>query len=72
VADAEHGRPGEPLAHQPIEARLRRLVHCRSRLIEEEPVGLLDEGDALLLAGGELERPVADVVEPPTPGSQAE
>ena len=69
MADAEHRRLREPLAHQPIEARLRRLVHRRGRLVEKEPVGLLDqgprEGDALLLAGGELERPVVGLVEPP-------
>ena len=63
MAHAEHRRPREPLAHQPIEPCLRRLVHRRGRLVEKEPVGLLDqgsrEGDALLLAGGELERPVA-------------
>jgi hypothetical protein len=69
VAHAEHGRARELLAHQLIEARLGRLVHRRGRLVEEEPVGLLDEsageGDALLLARGELERPVAGLVEPP-------
>ena len=55
MAHAEYGRPREPLAHQSIEPRLRGLVHRRGRLIEEEPIGLLDErageGDALLLAG---------------------
>jgi hypothetical protein len=39
---------------------LRWLVNRRRCLIEKEPIGLLDqrssEGDALLLAGGELER----------------
>ena len=67
MADAEHRRLGKPLAHQPIEARLRRLVHRRSRLVEKEPLGLLDqgprEGDALLLAGGKPKRPVGGVVE---------
>ncbi len=55
MAHAEHGRPREPLAHQPIEARLRGIVHRRGRLVEKEPVRLLHqgprEGDALLLAG---------------------
>src|SRR6267142_2199335 len=74
MADAEHRRLREPLAHQPIESRLRRLVQRRGRLVQKEPVGLLDqgsrEGHALLLAGGELERPVGDLVE--TPGELLE
>src|SRR2546425_1009781 len=69
MAHAEHGRRREPLAHQLVEARLRRLIHRRGRLVEEQPVGFLDEGagksDPLLLAGGELERPVSGLVEPP-------
>ena len=67
MADAEYRRPREPLAHQSIEPCLRRLVNRRGRLVEKEPIGLLDqrssEGDALLLARGELERPMANFVE---------
>jgi hypothetical protein len=69
MADAEHGRLCEPFAQQPIEVRLRCLIHRRGRLVEEEPVGLLDEdpceGNALLLARGELERPARGLVEAP-------
>src|SRR5215470_898175 len=68
MADAEQRRLWELLAHQPIKVRLRLLVQRRGRLIEKEPVGLLDqgprEGDSLLLAGGKLERPVDGLVEP--------
>jgi hypothetical protein len=56
MAHAEYGRVLKPLAHQSIQARLRSVVHRRGRLIEEEPVGLLDEcaskGYALLFTGG--------------------
>src|SRR5262245_49901185 len=69
MADAEHGRSTEPLAHQLIETGLRRLVHRRGRLVEKEPFGLLDqgpgEGHALLLARGELKRPVRGLMQPP-------
>jgi hypothetical protein len=69
MADAEHRRLCEPREHQLIEARLRRLVHRGGRLVEEEPVGLLDqdprESDPLLLARGELERPARGLVEAP-------
>src|SRR6185295_11109818 len=68
MADAEYRRLREPLAHQLIQARLRPLVDRRGRLVEKEPVGLLDqgprEGQSLLLAGGELECPVGGLVEP--------
>jgi hypothetical protein len=60
MAHTEYRRSREPLAHQSIKPCLRSLVNRRSRLVEKEPIGLLDqrssEGDALLLAGGELER----------------
>ena len=60
MAHTEYGRPREPLAHQSIEPCLRSLINRRRCLVEKEPIGLLDqrssEGDALLLAGGELER----------------
>ena len=68
MTDAEHSRVGKPLAHQSIQTRLRSLVHCRGRLIKEEPLGLLHQragkGDALLFAGGKLERPMASLAEP--------
>src|SRR5262245_24700955 len=67
MADAEQRRLGKPLAHQPIEAGLRRLVHRRGRLVEKEPLRLLDqragEGDALLLSGREPESPVGGLIE---------
>src|SRR6267378_1621795 len=67
VADAEQGRAWEPLAHEMIEARFGRLVQRGGRLVEEKPVGLLDENpcesDALLLAWRQLLRPVAILVE---------
>jgi hypothetical protein len=43
MAHAEDGCLRESLAHQPIEARLRSLVHGRGGFIEKEPVGLLDK-----------------------------
>ena len=65
---AEHGGSGEPRAQQPIEMVFRRLVHGRGRLVEEEPIGPLDErvrkGDALLLTGRQPQRSVAGLVEP--------
>jgi hypothetical protein len=67
IAYTEYCRSSEPLAHQLIEARLRSLIHHSGRFVEEEPIELLDqrssEGDALLLAGRELERPMANLVE---------
>ncbi len=64
MTDAEHSRVGKPLAQQSIQTRLRSLVHCRGRLIKEEPLGLLHQragkSDALLFAGGKLERPMAE------------
>src|SRR5262245_50661743 len=67
MAHAEYGRLREPLAHQSIEPRLRSLVNRRGRLIKEEQIGLLHErareGDALLLAGGKLERPMTSLTE---------
>ena len=69
MAHAEYRRSREPLAHQSIQPRLRSLVNRRGRLVKEEPIGLLHErageGDALLLAGGKLERPMASLAEPP-------
>ncbi len=68
MADTEYRRVRKPLAQQSIQTRLRSLVHCRGRLIKEEPIGLLDQrsgkGDALLFAGGKLERPMASLAEP--------
>ena len=68
MAHTEHGRPREPLAHQPVEAALRSLIHRRGRLIEEEPIRLLNEraskGDASLFARGKSKRPMAGRVEP--------
>ena len=53
MAYAEYSRAGKPLAHQSIQTRFRGLVHCRGRLIKEEPLGLLHQraskGDPLLL-----------------------
>ena len=55
VADADHGGSRESLLHEGVESLLRRLVHRRGLLVEEQPVGLLDKragkGDALLLTG---------------------
>src|SRR2546428_12318033 len=68
VAHAEQGDLREPLAQEPVEARLGRLVQRRGRLVEEEPVRLLDkgarEGDPLLLARREPQRPVVGSIEP--------
>ncbi len=68
MAHAEYRRSREPLAHQSIKTRLRSLVNRRGCLVEEEPIGLLHQraskGDALLFAGGKLERPMASLVEP--------
>ena len=67
MADAEQRRLGETLAQQSIETRLRGLVDRRGRFVEEESLGLLHErpreGDALLLAGREPQRPVSGLVE---------
>jgi hypothetical protein len=61
MAHTEYRRSREPFAHQSIKPCFGGLVNRRSRLVEKEPIGFLDqrssEGDALLLAGGELERP---------------
>src|SRR5688572_29993935 len=69
MAYAEYGCAGKPLAHESIETRLRGLVHRRGRLIEEQPLRLLHQragkGDALLFAGGKLQRPMASLIEPP-------
>src|SRR5437899_11956987 len=43
VAHAEQGDVGEPLAQEPVEPCFGRLVQCRGRLVEEEPVGFLDK-----------------------------
>src|SRR5262245_17857372 len=55
VADADHRGRGEAFLDQRVEALLRVFIHGRGRLVEAEPVWLLDqgagEGDALLLAG---------------------
>jgi hypothetical protein len=69
MAYAEYGGVPKPFAQQSIKACLCRLVNRRSCLIEEEPIRLLHQragkGNALLLAGGELERPMANLVESP-------
>ena len=61
MAHTEYRRSREPFAHQSIKPCFGGLVNRRGRLVEKEPIGFLDqrssEGDALLLAGGELERP---------------
>jgi hypothetical protein len=55
--------------YQSIKPCLCSLVNRRGRLVEKEPIGFLNqrsrEGDALLLAWRELERPMADLVESP-------
>src|SRR5262249_34026078 len=67
MADAEDRRLRQPLAQQSIETRFGRLVERRGRLVEKEPLGLLDqgarEGNTLLLARGELKRPVRALVQ---------
>ena len=69
MAYTEYRRPRKPFAHQSIEPRLGSLVHRGGCLIKEEPIWFLNqrasEGDALLLAGRELERPMAGLAEPP-------
>ena len=62
MAHTEYRRSREPFAHQSIEPCLRSLVNRRCRLVEKEPIGLLDqrssEGDALLLAGESWSAPM--------------
>jgi hypothetical protein len=69
MAYAEYSRAPKPVAHQSIEARLSLLVDRRSRLIEEELVGLLHErarkSDALLFTRGKLQCPMAGLAEAP-------
>src|SRR5262249_60952515 len=76
MAAAEARRLRQALARQSIEARLGRLVERRGRLVEKEPLGLLDqgarEGDALLLARGELKRPVRVLVQAPAELAEAD
>jgi hypothetical protein len=59
VAYAEQGRSREAIAHETVEARFGRLVDCRGRFVEKQPIGFLYEGagkgNALLLTGRELE-----------------
>ena len=61
MAHTEYRRSREPFAHQSIKPCLRGLVNRRSRLVEKEPIGFLDqrssEGDALLLARGRVGAP---------------
>jgi len=69
MSDTEYSRAAQPFAHQSIEPRLGLLVDRRSSLVEEEPIGSLDqrsgECDALLFAGRKLQRPMAGLAEPP-------
>src|SRR5215831_7101751 len=67
VADADHCGRGEAFLDQGVEALLRVFIHGGGRLVEEEPVWLLDqragESNPLLLARRELHRPVLALVE---------
>jgi hypothetical protein len=68
VTYAEERRSREPIAQQVIKARFRWLVHRGGRFVEEQPIRLLHEsageGNALLLTGRKLKRPMAVLVEP--------
>src|SRR5262245_44962080 len=59
MTHAEERRPGEALTQQVIEACLCHFVHRGGRFVEKKPLWLLDQGprdgNALLLAGGEVE-----------------
>src|SRR5690242_19025336 len=67
MSHTEYRRSRKPFAYQSIKACLGRLINRRGRLVEKEPIGLLDqrpsESDPLLLARRELERPMANLVE---------
>ena len=58
---------GQALAQQLVDVPLARFVERRSRLVEEEPVRPMQQrardGEALLLAAGERQAPVALFVE---------
>jgi len=59
VGDRDHGESREPRLEQGGERLLRGLVHGRGGLVQEQPVGSVDEGareaDPLLFAARELE-----------------
>lgn len=67
VADADDAGMWQFLAHELVHFLLARLVECRRRFIEEDPVGLDEEdagkGEALLLAEREDAAPVVDIIE---------
>ena len=60
--------PGRRSAQQLVHAPLGRLVERRGRLVEEQPVRAVEqrarEGEALLLAARQHQRPVGGLVEP--------
>src|SRR5689334_14462141 len=68
VPDRYYGRLRQLLGNQLVEACLRGFVQRRRRLVEEQPVGLLQErprdADTLLLAAGKLVCPLIRLVEP--------
>src|SRR3990170_5352860 len=75
VADGDDGRAGQPLDQQTIELRFRPLVERGRRLVEEQPLRLLQERardrQSLLLPAGKLVGPVGGLVEFATQGLQS-
>src|SRR5262245_60644557 len=67
VANRDDGRAGQPLDHEVIERGLRGLVERARRLVEEEPLRLLQQcardRKPLLLAARKLVGPIRRVVE---------
>ena len=67
VADRDGRRIREPLEQQAVELRLRGLVERAGRLVEEQPVGFLQQRarnrQPLLLAAGQLVAPLGGRVE---------
>src|SRR6516164_10084002 len=67
VADGDDSRIGQPVEQQAIKLGLGRLVQGGCRLVQEQPIGLLQEraGDrqTLLLAARQLVGPIGGLIE---------
>jgi len=68
VRDAHQRRVRQAVRDEIVQPLLARLVERGRRLVQEQPVGLVQERardrEPLLLAAGELQAPVLDVLEP--------